>query len=356
MSPFFSICIPNFNYSKYLKLTIESVLAQSFQDFEIIVADNASTDNSVEMVKSFNDSRIRVVVNSINLGFTPNLDKCTEPAAGKYMILLSSDDIMLPNALEIFYNILNEESGEDIILMAACSVIDSEGRKIGSKRAMTGDVFNYFQKENIKPHKILKELKGEYYNSLDILKALLTGTFQPAGQFLATCYSSSLYKKLEGYRSIMSVHADAHFSQRMLFQNPKVVYINQELFGYRVHNLNNNSATVNMANIKYLTDSYLLTKQYDTKQLNEIGLNPETLELAYINNMILRDSYWALIRGNTLKGMRLIFLGFAAYPKHLQFNWKFYLQLLFILFSPISGLIYRIIKIFRNNKQLNHAV
>ena len=54
-TPFFSICIPNYNYARYVGETIQSVLDQSFQDFEVIVADNASTDDSVQVVRSFQD-------------------------------------------------------------------------------------------------------------------------------------------------------------------------------------------------------------------------------------------------------------------------------------------------------------
>ena len=56
----FSICIPNFNYAQYIGETIQSVLDQTYQNFEIIIADNASTDNSVEVVQSFDDNRIRL--------------------------------------------------------------------------------------------------------------------------------------------------------------------------------------------------------------------------------------------------------------------------------------------------------
>lgn len=322
-NPFFSICIPNFNYSKYLKLTIESVLQQSFQDFEIIVSDNASTDDSVAMVKSFNDSRILIVENSINLGFTPNLDKCTEIARGRYMILLSSDDIMLPNALSTYYNIIERNQGNLLVLMSACSVIDSNGNRINGKKAMTGDVFQYINRNSIKPIHSLPEIKADFFKASDVLRGLLLGSFQPAGQFLATCYPSELFKKLDGYRSIMSVHPDAHFSHRLLFLNPEVCYVDQELFGYRVHLQNNNAATVSMANIKYLTDSYLLSKQYDKAQLQSIDLQPEDLENAFVNHLIFKDAFWALVRGRAMKGIRLLAFGVAAYPNKVLWNIRF---------------------------------
>src|SRR5689334_11988186 len=91
--PFFSVCIPCFNHGRYLGETISSVLEQDFDDFEVLVADNASTDNSKEVARSFCDPRIQLLENRYNIGFAPNLQRVTETAKGKFMILLSSDDL-----------------------------------------------------------------------------------------------------------------------------------------------------------------------------------------------------------------------------------------------------------------------
>ena len=98
--PSFSICIPNYNYGKYIGQTIESVLTQTYQNFEIIVVDNASTDNSIEIIESFKDPRIKLYKNNYNIGFAPNLQKATSLATKEFINLLSSDDQMKPKALE----------------------------------------------------------------------------------------------------------------------------------------------------------------------------------------------------------------------------------------------------------------
>lgn len=349
--PFFSVCIPNFNYSNFLKLTIESVLSQSFQDFEIIVSDNASTDDSVQMVKAFNDCRITLIENQVNLGFSPNLDKCTQDAKGKFMILLSSDDVMFPRALETIHQVILNNQNENLVVMTACGVINFEGNRIGSKRAMTGDVFTYIKKNQIAPLNANDNLQSETYEAKTVLKALLTGTFQPAGQFLATCYPSSIFRKLDGYRSIMAVHPDAHFSHRLLFQNPLVIYVNQELFGYRVHEANNLAATIKMSNIKYLTDSYLLSKQYDKAQLQSIDLQPEDLENAFVNHLIFKDAFWALVRGRAMKGIRLLAFGVAAYPNKVLWNIRFFVLNLMVLITPVLGILFRLKKLLQGNKK-----
>ena len=79
-------------------------MSQTFQDFEIIIADNCSTDNSIEIIESFNDDRIRLIKNEYNIGFAPN-QKVTQHAKGEYINLLSSDDMMCENFNDIFkYN------------------------------------------------------------------------------------------------------------------------------------------------------------------------------------------------------------------------------------------------------------
>ncbi|HEY2894432.1 MAG TPA: glycosyltransferase family 2 protein, partial [Pirellulales bacterium] len=81
----FSICIPNYNYERYLGRTIESILAQQDSDCEVLVSDNASTDGSVALVQSFNDPRIRLHVNACNVGFSGNLDRSARMATGELM-------------------------------------------------------------------------------------------------------------------------------------------------------------------------------------------------------------------------------------------------------------------------------
>ena len=148
--PLFSICIPNYNYAHYIKQTIDSVLNQNYSDFEIIIADNASTDNSVNVINSYNDDRIRLYVNKYNVGFGPNLDKATLNARGHYIILLSSDDLMKPGALLKYSEIINqnEKNKDNLMIMSGCDVINSENKVIGEKSAMTGDLIHKLKRQD----------------------------------------------------------------------------------------------------------------------------------------------------------------------------------------------------------------
>jgi len=100
----FSILIPAYNAPSLLKTTIESILKQSFRDYEIIVCDDCSTDNTEEAAMGFGDGRIRYFRNRTNLGYGKNLQSCFEKAVGDVVFLMGHDDILLKDALLKTYN------------------------------------------------------------------------------------------------------------------------------------------------------------------------------------------------------------------------------------------------------------
>ena len=130
--PEVSIILPNFNHAKYLKSRIESILSQSFQDFELLIFDDASTDESLEVIKSFSDSpKIRVIEsNQQNSGSTfIQWSKGFEKASGKYIWIAESDDLSNPKFLEKHLNIF-EENPEVGLSFSASSWIDENGKTI----------------------------------------------------------------------------------------------------------------------------------------------------------------------------------------------------------------------------------
>ena len=334
----FSICIPNYNYANYIGKTIQSVLDQSYGNFEIIIADNASTDDSISVVNSFNDDRISIQINNYNIGFAPNLEKATSKATGDFVILLSSDDIMNPGALEEYAKIIQNYNGAEnqLIIMSGCDVIDSKGNLIGEKLPMTGDVLKFLRSEGL-----MLDINKEEYNfeGLYILKGLLSNRFQPAGQFLTTCFSKKLFDKVEGYNSILSVFPDAHFSHKMLFENPLVIYKNKKLFGYRIHNKNNLTDINNMSNIKSLTDCYHLTLLYSNELLDKLNLNDSLLKVTFIKNICILPSLHSLLRGGGKKSFQLIAFAFAAYPLITIKDFKTYILLLLFPLTPMLKII-----------------
>ncbi|RDV16708.1 glycosyltransferase [Pontibacter diazotrophicus] len=97
--PQLTVLMPVYNAQKYLAEAIDSILQQSFTDFEFLIIDDASTDGSVEIVKSYTDPRIRLVLNEINLGISATLNKGIALSASEFIARMDADDISYPDRL-----------------------------------------------------------------------------------------------------------------------------------------------------------------------------------------------------------------------------------------------------------------
>ncbi len=119
-SPKVSVCIPTYNYGHYLPEAIKSVLAQTFTDFELLVIDDCSADNTRETVRILmnSDSRIRFIQNEARLGFVGNFTRCIEAAIGEYIKILCADDVLEAACLEKMVNVLD---ANDHVALVSCS-------------------------------------------------------------------------------------------------------------------------------------------------------------------------------------------------------------------------------------------
>jgi glycosyltransferase involved in cell wall biosynthesis len=98
--PLVTVAIPTFNRASLLRECVASALSQTYSNFEVLVSDNASTDDTQEMLSEFTDSRLRVVRQPTNIGLLPNWNACLENARGDYVVVVSDDDTIAPWLLE----------------------------------------------------------------------------------------------------------------------------------------------------------------------------------------------------------------------------------------------------------------
>lgn len=101
-----SVLIPVYNSRKTIRETIDSVLGQTFPDFELLLMDDGSTDDSAEIIQSYTDSRIRYI--PCGHHFVETLNRGIDTAQGKYIALLDHDDLMLPHRLKVQYESMEE--------------------------------------------------------------------------------------------------------------------------------------------------------------------------------------------------------------------------------------------------------
>ncbi len=100
--PLVSVLMTAYNREKYIAEAIESVLASSFTDFELIIVDDGSKDRTVEIAQRYSsDARVRLHVNAKNLGDYPNRNRAAELASGRYLKYVDADDLIYPHGLEV---------------------------------------------------------------------------------------------------------------------------------------------------------------------------------------------------------------------------------------------------------------
>jgi len=109
MSPLVSVLITAYNHEKYIAEAIESVLASTFRDFEMILVDDRSTDSTVEIARRYmTDPRVRIHVNERNLGDYPNRSRAAALARGKYLKYVDADDTIYPHGLAVLLEMMGQ--------------------------------------------------------------------------------------------------------------------------------------------------------------------------------------------------------------------------------------------------------
>jgi glycosyltransferase involved in cell wall biosynthesis len=133
--PRVSICIPSYNGANYIGNAIDSVLAQDYPNLELVVADDASTDDTRAIVQCFSDPRIRLVPGKTNLGMGPNWNRCLRESRGNYIKILPQDDLLRPDCIRRQIEVLDADSEMHLaFVFSARSIIGASGRAYFQRR------------------------------------------------------------------------------------------------------------------------------------------------------------------------------------------------------------------------------
>ncbi len=307
----FSVCIPNYNYAGYVGTTVASALGQN-AEVEVLFADNASTDASVDVVRALNDPRVRIIENQWNVGFAANLDVATAEATGDWQLLLSSDDLINDGALSTYATIIDRlgEEANLVILSSAQHIIDGEGVVTGhlglDQRLWHGAVRDAD----------LSQLTGHDVWTIDadkLLRQSLSALRVPFG-FATTCYPRAVYEDVGGYRSIRLINPDKPFAWKLLAKAKRAVFIDAPLFAYRVHANNQNSLQARSGALKHLVDQYVSTFDTPPAVLQRAGMTSADLAEAFVEEDILLRGFKKVADGDRSGARRGLAFGKAAYP------------------------------------------
>jgi glycosyltransferase involved in cell wall biosynthesis len=131
-TPDITVFMACYNAQDFVSEAISSVLNQTFTNFELLIVNDGSTDDSVKIINSFNDDRIKLIHNQTNQGLVYTRNTALTHANGKYIAVLDSDDIAYPNRLKLQYDYL--ESNPTVALCGGhAAIIDSDGIETGEK-------------------------------------------------------------------------------------------------------------------------------------------------------------------------------------------------------------------------------
>ena len=340
----FSICVPNYNAGKYLNETIDSVLNQTYPCHELIISDNASTDNSIDVIKSYSFKKIKLIEHSYNIGFSPNLDSATSIATGDYMIFLGADDMLKEDALEEFAKLIEKYSkNENGLIICAMTETIKNNEILGTNGPKGGPIEKTLRKNG--ELNILKDNPlVQIYNAKKIFKILMTNNFTTPGPVQAMCYSKKLYDIVNGYHSPTVLFPDASFGHKICFFGSDIIYYEKSLAYFRVHDSTFTADIEKIKNIKLLTDKYLLSLEFTDEQLNLAGLSRIDLQKAFIKHWCINTPFYFLYSGRIIRAYYYFIFGFASYPLVMLRQSKMYLILSIFWLAPlfwILGNIYR---------------
>jgi len=223
-TPLVSVVMPAYNAEKYISEAIESVLNQTFKDFEFIIIDDASTDRSFEIIKKYEslDSRISVLSNPENLNVARSRNRGISISKGKYVANMDADDISKPTRINDQVNYLELNQDVDICI-GNIGVIDGEGRFQYTRiypltdSALKSKVFRYnpFPNPTIFCRKYVYEKIGGYDSSF-ILNEDFDFWLRAGTQFkFGNCGKIVLdYRVVEGSAS----HKKLRLTERLTFK------------------------------------------------------------------------------------------------------------------------------------------
>ncbi len=121
-----SVCLPTYNGANYIEEALRSILNQTYQDFELLIVDDGSTDATLDIVRSFSDPRIQLHRNPERLGIPANWNRCLELAGGEFVCVFHQDDVMLPENLERKVHLLSTDETVGFVHSGVETLVEEE--------------------------------------------------------------------------------------------------------------------------------------------------------------------------------------------------------------------------------------
>jgi glycosyltransferase involved in cell wall biosynthesis len=251
--PLVSVVLPVYNRHQYLGQAIDSVLAQTYKNWELIIADDASDNLTKEFLEKYKKkSKLTIYRNSKNMGLFPNLNKSISRCNGNYILLLCSDDYLLPDCLYNYINLIREYADAKLIL-SKLGCVNSLGNKLPDPSYIRlSNNYDHFPEKTqlLPPDKTLPLLLQ--YGSIN---GNLTGMF----------FNREVYEQVGNFNETCQQVADWEWLYRVAKFNPILIYTEtlavirshpEQLSGVNFRNLSNSLEVAEMVT-RLLADPYI---------------------------------------------------------------------------------------------------
>lgn len=211
-SPALTVLVLNYNYARFLRACLDSILSQSFADYEVIVIDDASTDDSETVLKAYEgESRIRTIHHDLNRGFTESLFEGTEESLGEFLTVISADDLVLDrDAFGVQVARLREDLRLAACFSAHCKL--GPGAERALRRPLSGD-------------SVVPGLELVRLQLIDREFGILQS---------GTIIRAAAYRRAGGYRRDLRNYVDLAMWLALGYVGP-LAYIDRPLYAYRIH-------------------------------------------------------------------------------------------------------------------------
>lgn len=197
VSPEVSVCIPAFRAEPFLRASIESVLAQTYADWELVVVDNASPDRTGEVARSYDDPRIVVHTNPSTVPLADNWNRAVGLCRGRLVKLLPADDRIRPDCLELQVKAIDAHPGTALV---ACrrDLVDADGRVLAAGRG-------------------LRRLDGPR-PSAEVIREILRSGINPLGEPGGWLFRRDDFERVGGFDPALAGAVDLDLATRLLLR------------------------------------------------------------------------------------------------------------------------------------------
>ena len=292
-----SICIPTYNGEKYLKETLESISQQTYEDYEVIISDDSSTDNTLKIATEYSktDKRIKIYKNSVNLGLVGNWNHCIKLAESEWIKFVFQDDTIEPRCLELMTQAT--KGGAEFVVCWREFLFDNDVDKTIRDIYLQGSTLER------------QFGKISHLDPTTLARACLTNPKNFIGEPTSTLFKKSITNKYGFFNNDFVQFCDFEYWVRIGL-NTGIEVVPQTLANFRVHK-NSTSAKNNSDNAfrSDLLDKLLLLHEYSYNPYFSILKNASKENGININlkKEFAKKAYWLKSKAysNPVSGNRI---------------------------------------------------